>query len=91
MKLLVTAPWVNNYVARMREEFPNVEFAYHESKADMLAAASEAEVIFGPVDSELFLAAKKVRFIQSASAGVEWMRNAPELADSDVMVSDLLL
>ncbi|MEM7033109.1 MAG: D-2-hydroxyacid dehydrogenase [Chloroflexota bacterium] len=88
MKLLVTAPWVNNYVDRMREEFPQVEFMYHEAKADNIAAAADAEVIFGPVDSELFLAAKNVKFIQSASAGVEWMRNAPELADTEVMVAN---
>ena len=89
MKVLLTADWVQHYFNdEMRAQFPQVEFVTGQTAEELIAAAGDAEVAFGPVSSELFQAAKQLRWIQSGSAGVEWMRDVPELANSDVIVTN---
>jgi phosphoglycerate dehydrogenase-like enzyme len=88
MKLLVTTPWVNRYIDELRTEFPQVEFITTETPEDLVAAAADVEVAFGPVSGEVLSAARQLRWIQSASAGVEWMKRVPELAETDVIVTN---
>jgi phosphoglycerate dehydrogenase-like enzyme len=88
MKVLITAPYVHAYLDEWRQEFPQVEFLTGQTPAEVLAKAPEAEVAFGHVSQELFRAAPKLRWIQSGSAGVEWMQAVPELRDSDVIVTN---
>ncbi|RME54745.1 MAG: D-2-hydroxyacid dehydrogenase [Caldilineae bacterium] len=88
MKVLVTTPWVNRYLEHFQEEHPQVEFIQRETPEELQNAASDAEVAFGWVDSDLFKAAPKLRWIQSPSAGVEWMRRTPALLESDVVVTN---
>lgn len=88
MKVLVTTPWVNRYLDQFRDEFPQVEFIERETSEELPTAIGDAEVAFGWVDSELFQAAPNLRWIQSPSAGVEWMRRTPELVNSDVVVTN---
>jgi phosphoglycerate dehydrogenase-like enzyme len=88
MKLLITTPWVNRYLGELRAEFPQVEFINHEDPAELAKAAADAEVAFGPVSSQLLAAAPKLRWIQSPSAGVEWMQQTPELAARNVTVTN---
>lgn len=88
MKLLITTHWVQSYLKDWEREFPQVEFVGGSTPEEILAAAADAEVAFGPVNEELFHAAKKLRWIQSGSAGVEWLGSAPSLRESDVMVTN---
>lgn len=88
MKVLVTAPWVKRYADQFQTEFPQVEFLTSETEEELIAAAGDAEIAFGPVNEATFSAAKKLRWIQSASAGVEWMRNILALRDSDIIVTN---
>ena len=88
MKLLVTTHWVQSYLKDWEKDFPDVEFVGGTTPEEIKAAAADAEVAFGPVNEELFHAAKKVRWIQSGSAGVEWLASAPSLRESDVMVTN---
>lgn len=88
MKLLITTHWVQSYLKDWEREFPQVQFVGGSTPEEILAAAADAEVAFGPVNEELFHAAKKLRWIQSGSAGVEWMGSAPSLRESDVMVTN---
>ena len=81
MKVLV-AGWVKNYLEGLQDDFPGVDFITGETNADMVKAAEGVEVAFGPVPREVFLGVESLRWIQSGSAGVEWMRNIPELADN---------
>ena len=80
MKALVTDDWVVRYVNELKAEFPAVEFVRE--------AAADVEVIIGRVDNEMLERARHVKWIQSLSAGVEWLRNAPALADTDVVVTN---
>ena len=80
MKALVTDDWVVRYVNELKAEFPAVEFVRE--------AAADVEVIIGRVDNEMLERARHVKWIQSLSAGVEWLRNAPALADTDIVVTN---
>lgn len=88
MKVLITTHWVQSYLKDWEKEFPQVDFVGGNTPEAILAAAADAEVAFGPVNEELFQAAKKLRWIQSGSAGVEWLASAPSLRESDVMVTN---
>lgn len=88
MKLLITTHWVQDFLKDWEKEFPGVEFVGGTTPEAILAAAADAEVAFGPVNEELFHAAKKLRWIQSGSAGVEWLAHAPSLRESDIMVTN---
>ena len=88
MKLLVASPWVNRIAEVLGPEFPEVEFIASENPETLVDRAAEAEAAFGPISPELFRAATNLRWIQSTSAGVEWMGRIPELAETDVIVTN---
>jgi phosphoglycerate dehydrogenase-like enzyme len=88
MKVLITAPYVHNYLGEWQREFPQVEFLTGQTPAEILAAAAEAEVAFGPVNQDLLRAAPKLRWIQSGSAGVEWMQAVPDLRETEILVTN---
>ena len=88
MKLLVASPWLKQSVEELKSEFPSVEFITADSQEASVAAAADIEVAFGFPSREAFLAAKRLRWIQSGSAGVEGMRSIPELIESDVTVTN---
>ena len=86
MKVLMTARWVEHFANTFQQEFPQVEFVFAETAEEIAARAADAEIAFGPLNSGQLQAAANLRYIQSASAGVEWMRNTPELADRGITV-----
>ncbi len=51
---------------------------------EALAAAGEAEVILGSVDEEVFAAAPRLKWVQAAASGVDFMLY-PALRESDVL------
>lgn len=75
-------------MVQFRANFPQVEFIIATKPEEALAAAAEAEVAFGPVSTEVFLAAKKLRWVQSMGAGVEWLARVQPIIDSDVIVTN---
>src|SRR5262245_40254563 len=88
MKILVTAPWSEQQLRELQAAFPKIEFVVAKTPEAMMAAAAEAEVVFGRIGREPLQAAKKLRWIQSSSAGVEWMREVPELAETEIIVTN---
>jgi phosphoglycerate dehydrogenase-like enzyme len=89
MKVLLTADWMQHFFNdEVRAEFPEVEFVTGQTQEELCAAAADVEAAFGPVSTDLFQAAKALRWIQSPSAGVEWMGSVDGLADSDVIVTN---
>lgn len=88
MKILVTAPWSEQQLQELKAAYPAIEFIAARTPEAMMAAAAEVEVVLGSMRREPFLAAQKLRWIQSSSAGVEWMHAIPELVESDVIVTN---
>lgn len=88
MKVLITAPYMHYFLGEWQKEFPQVEFISGETPEALRQAAADAEVAFGPVSADLLQAAPKLRWIQSGSAGVEWLQNVPALRESDIIVTN---
>lgn len=88
MKVVITTPWVGRYVDLFRDAFPDVEFVTGDTPEDVIAVGADADAAFGPVDQKLLEGLKGLKWIQSASAGVEWMRNAPGLPATDITVTN---
>jgi phosphoglycerate dehydrogenase-like enzyme len=49
----------------------------------------DVDAVYGQVTAEDYPSAKKLRWVQSPSAGVEWMWRVPGLQDSDVIVTNM--
>lgn len=88
MKVLITVRWDQEHLAELRAAFPQVEFVVPETPEGIVAAAADADAAFGWLNREAFLAAKRLRWIQAYSAGVEFMARVPELVESDVLVTN---
>jgi phosphoglycerate dehydrogenase-like enzyme len=77
-------------VAQVRERHPSVELVVVGSRDEVLDQIGDADAVFGSVNAMEFAAAEQVRWIQSGSAGVEWLWNVPALqARDDVVVTNM--
>lgn len=88
MKVVITTSWVGHYVDMFRDAFPQVEFVTGATPEEVIAVGADAEVAFGPVDQQLLEGLTSLKWIASASAGVEWMRNAPGLPATNITVTN---
>jgi len=88
MKVVITQAWVGHYVEMFRDAFPQVEFVSGDTPEEIIAVGADAEAAFGSVDQQLLEGLKNLKWIQSSSAGVEWMRNAPGLPATDITVTN---
>ena len=88
MKLLIIGSWDQNRFAEAKKTFPQVEFTATSDQDEILREISDAEVVFGGISREVFLAAKQLKWIQNSGAGVEKLARIAELAESDVIVTN---
>ena len=73
---------------QFRASYPDVTFVCAEESADVVREIADADGFFGNPTRDTYLAAKKLRWIQAPSAGIEFVRNVPELVDSDVLLTN---
>lgn len=88
MKLLIIGSWDQNRLAEVRKTFPQVEFTAASDQGKILREIPDAEVVYGGITREAFLAAKKLKWIQNTGAGVEKLARISEIAGSDVIVTN---
>ncbi len=88
MKLLVTVPWHYEQLLKVKTTYPQVEFCTALTEREALETIKDAEVVFGDVSREVFLAAENLRWIQCHGAGVNKLIAIPELITSDVAVTN---
>ena len=67
---------------------PGLEIVKELDPARALEAAADADVIYGLVTPQMIRAAKKLRWFQASSAGVESAASIPELVASDVLLTN---
>ena len=67
--------------------YPDVQFAFCPNRADLAAALADADVFFGWLGRDEFLGAKRLRWVQSPSSGVDYFVAIPELRDGDVLLT----
>jgi len=67
---------------------PDLEIARAETPDQILAEIADADIFFGFPTAEVVAAAPKLRWIQSPSAGVEYVAKVPELVASEVILTN---
>ncbi|HYY88525.1 MAG TPA: D-2-hydroxyacid dehydrogenase [Chloroflexota bacterium] len=50
---------------------------------------ADIDAVYGQLTADEFASARQLRWVQSPSAGVEWMWRVPGLADSDIVVTNM--
>ncbi len=76
-------------LADLRAAFPSVEFAAREPGISVEAVVRDADVVLGWLPPEGFAAARRLRWIQTFSSGVDWILPIPELVASDVALTNM--
>ncbi len=89
MKVLIGASLMGleKAIPDLQAKFPGVEFAYCEKREDLPAMIADAEVYMGGLDRNAFLVAKRLKWLQAPSSGVNNYLAIPELAASDVILT----
>jgi phosphoglycerate dehydrogenase-like enzyme len=89
MKVLISRTQINmeEAIPDLEREFPEVEFVYCADRSQVPELIGDADVYFGGMNRDMFLAAKKLKWIQSSSTGINPYLDIPELVESDVLLT----
>ncbi len=71
----------------LRPQYPHITFAHCPDRAALSAALADADVYLGWLSREEFLAARRLRWIQSPSSGIDRFLAIPELAQGQVLLT----
>lgn len=88
IKALIQTSLVEGDVDALRRSFPQVEIVETQSDEELPSLIADADVFFGILSPELYAAAKKLKWLQAMSAGVEWLAQIPDVADSELIVTN---
>jgi len=88
VKIVLGSRPQDSRIEQFRSAYPDVEFVAAGSPQDVISAVADADAYFGNPSREVFLAAKKLRWIQAPSAGIEFVHQIPELVASDVVLTN---
>lgn len=67
--------------------YPEIEFVHCAKREDLIREIADADVYLGWLNRDVYLAAKKLRWIQSPSSGINYYLAIPELVESDVLLT----
>ena len=67
---------------------PDLEVVVELDPDRVLAEVADADIFYGIPTAEVVRAGKKLRWIQSSSAGVEYTARIPELVESDILLTN---
>lgn len=88
MKIVLASRPNDERLAKFRAGYPDVTFTTAGSPSDVVREIADADAFFGNPTREQFLAAKKLRWIQAPSAGIEFVQQIPELVESEVVLTN---
>lgn len=74
-------------ITDLADLYPEVRFAFCPNREDLSRQIADIEVYFGWLSREEFLAARKLRWIQSPSSGVDRFLAIPELREGEVILT----
>ncbi len=89
MKIVVAAMATDRYLEELRSSFPEVEFVTAESEEAQRGEIVDADVFIGRPSRRVFLAAERLRWLQWVGTGIDEIGAVPELADSDVVLTNM--
>lgn len=89
MKVLigVNPMGLENAIPDLQSKYPQVEFVYCPKREDTVQFIADADIYMGWMNRDIYLAAKKLKWIQSPSTGVDYYLAIPELVQSDVLLT----
>lgn len=89
MKVLIGANQMGleTAIPDLQSKYPDLEFAYCADRDKIAEMIADADVYMGWLNRELFLAAKKLKWIQSPSSGINYYLDIPELVASDLILT----
>ena len=89
MKLLLASAEGEAFFGLLDDaNIPGLEIVRAKDQAEALDLAADAEVYYGMPSAEIVAAAPNLRWIQSSSAGVEYIAKIPAIIASDVVVTN---
>jgi phosphoglycerate dehydrogenase-like enzyme len=93
MRMIVTSSFMRDpeRLAALGRRYPSFEIVA-PPPAELEAAPEllrDADAVFGTLTSAQFANARRLRWVQSPSAGVEWIARVDGLADSEVVVTNM--
>jgi len=71
----------------LQAKYPEIEFVHASKPQDTAALIADADVYMGWMNRDLFLAAKKLKWVQSPSSGINYYLAIPEFVSSDVLLT----
>lgn len=74
-------------IGELQSVYPQVELAFCARREELARQIANAEVYFGWLSRDEFLTARKLRWIQSPSSGVDRFLAIPELKAGDVVLT----
>jgi phosphoglycerate dehydrogenase-like enzyme len=90
MKMLVTAFNRDaDRLAALERMHPGIQFVLPEDRTQAPRLIADVDALFGQLTPDEYVQSKQLRWVQSSSAGVEWIARVPGLADSDIVVTNM--
>jgi len=84
MQVVIESVRLKKFIDLISKDFSNVEFIFD----DGISKYENAKIAFGWVNQSLFHRMPNLEWIQSDSSGVDWLTKVPELANSDILVTN---
>ena len=88
MKIVLFATEGEAHFGILDGAVPDLEIVRARDEAEALALVADADVYYGRPTGALLGAAKRLRWIQAPSAGVEFVAAMPELVESDIVLTN---
>ena len=74
-------------IPELKKAHPTIEFVHCADRGAVATAIADADIYMGHLSREVFLAAKKLQWVQSPSSGVNYFLAIPELKDGPVILT----
>jgi phosphoglycerate dehydrogenase-like enzyme len=75
-------------IGEMKKAAPSLNLVF-PSRDDLMKELADADAVFGGLNRDQFLAAKKLKWMQITSAGVENYLSIPEIRNSQVVMTNM--
>ena len=89
MKVVVGTMVTDEFLGDLRASFPDVTFHPAATEEEQKREIADADIVYGRPTREVFLAADRLRWIQWDGTGIDDLASVPELADSDVVLTNM--
>ncbi|HHX63305.1 MAG TPA: D-2-hydroxyacid dehydrogenase [Chloroflexi bacterium] len=89
MKVLIGPNYfgLEKCISEFAPEYPDLDFVFCSEPDKLAEEIADAEIFMGWLRRDIFLKAKKLKWIQSPSSGINYYTAIPELVESDVLLT----